>query len=571
MERAWHIAPRVHTDIVAQMLHNRGVPIDDVDRFLLPDWERDTFASSMFTRMPEAVALLFSCLEKGERITIHGDYDADGVSGSSLLFLAIQEIAAKFGFTCNLGVFLPDRERDGYGVALHTIERVASEGTKLLVTVDCGIANGKELGRAHELGMRTIVCDHHQMGEYYPEHAVVLHPLAPGETYPNKTLCGTGVAFKFASGLIDEARRRGADLPDGFEKWFLDFVAIATVTDVMPLVGENRVLEKFGLKVLNKTRRPGIRAILETSGTELGTIDTQAIGFRIGPRLNAAGRLASAEIAFRTLTAPTPEEAMIAAAELERLNRQRQEVFKDAYVEAKKIAETQVGASVLVVHSESWLPGIVGLIAGRLVGDYGVPAFALTKVGEHYVGSGRSVGGLHLVEAMNACGDVFVKKGGHPQACGLTIKSEGHVHEFRQRVNEYAKAYFGEGGIVPTLTIDAELTYPDVTWDLVERVSSCEPFGEGNRPPIFALTGMAVMAAEKMGSTGSHLRLTALAPQGGIAKFVGFGFGDMARTLRMGDIIDAAVELGVNEWNGRREIQMRIVDLKYAQESTNVR
>src|SRR3989339_1897712 len=283
MARRWQIAPRTHQDIVSQVLANRGVRDEDVVSFLSPDWDRDVISPWEFTHMRQAVDVLFASLERGDKIVIHGDYDADGVSGSSLLFLALQEVTAKLGMPFVVEVFLPDREQDGYGVAMHTIERIAAEGAKLLVTVDCGIAAGLELDRAHELGMRGIVCDHHQLGTHLPTHAVLLHPLAPGETYANKTLCGTGVAFKFANAIIDEARRRGADLPEGHEKWYLDLVAIATVTDVMPLKGENRALESFGLKVLNKTRRPGLRAILETSGTELGDIDTQAIGFRIGP------------------------------------------------------------------------------------------------------------------------------------------------------------------------------------------------------------------------------------------------------------------------------------------------
>src|SRR3989338_2370590 len=233
------------------------------------------------------------------------------------------------------------------------------------------------------------------MGTYFPGHAIALHPLAPGETYENKTLCGTGVAFKFASALIHEARDRGADIPEGYEKWFLDFVAIATVTDVMPILGENRVLETFGLQVLNKTRRPGLRAMLMMSGTDLGTIDTQAIGFRIGPRLNAAGRLSSAKLAFDTLTARTAEAAEVAATKLESLNKERQSIFKDSYKEAQQIATSMIDddCNVLVVASDTWLPGIVGLIAGRLVNDFALPAFALTKGGDHYVGNGRTAGG----------------------------------------------------------------------------------------------------------------------------------------------------------------------------------
>lgn len=563
MAGQWTIAPRAHDDLVTQLLVNRGVSPADREAFLSPSWEQGTFSPFAFTRMQEAVDTMFLSLERGDAIVIHGDYDADGVSGSSLLYGALQDIAEKMKFSLNVEVFLPDRERDGYGVAIHTIDRFVSEGKKLIVTVDCGIASGLELGRAHEGGMTVIVCDHHQLGTHYPDHAIVLHPLAPGETYPNKTLCGTGVAFKFASALIEEARKRGADFPVGYEKWFLDLVAIATVTDVMPLTGENRVLEAFGLKVIAKTRRPGLQALLAISGTEPDSIDTQAIGFRIGPRLNAAGRLASAKLAFDALTAPTIEAAQVAAEKLEQLNRERQNIFKTSYKEAQIIVkESMLDHGVLVVTSETWLPGIVGLIAGRLVNDFGKPAFALTRVEEKYVGSGRTAGGLHLVEAMNACGDVFLRKGGHPQACGLTVASIEHIDLFRTRVNEFATTKFGDGGAVTLLKIDAIVEPSTLTLETVKALDACAPFGEGNRPPLFATLRATVMAAEMMGSTGTHLKITVLDGTGKVSKMVGFGKGDLARELPMGTVIDVAYAPGINVWNGRSEVQCRIEDIR---------
>lgn len=548
---------------MTQILVNRGVHVDDREVFLNPNWERDTHSPFVFTKMQNAIDTMFGALERGDAIVIHGDYDADGVSGSSLLCEALRLIASKLNFTLNLEVFLPDREKDGYGVAMHTIDRFIAEGKKLLVTVDCGIANGLELDRAHDAGIAVVVCDHHQMGTHYPSSAIVLHPLAPGEVYPNKTLCGTGVAFKFASGLIEEARRRGADIPVGYEKWFLDFVAIATVTDVMPLLGENRALEFFGLQVLNKTRRPGILALLKHSGTDLGTIDTQSIGFRIGPRLNAAGRLASAKLAFDTLTATSNIDADVAAMKLETLNTQRQSIFKEHYKEAEAMAKTMMDtSSVLVVASETWLPGIVGLIAGRLVNDFGKPAFAITKVEDHYVGSGRTAGGLHLVEAMNSCGDIFIKKGGHPQACGLSVASMENVDAFRTGVNAFADNFFGDTGPSVQLHIDASVAPSAITLETLAELDRCAPFGEGNRPPVFVALKCSVMIAETMGSTGTHLRLTVVDELGKVCKLVGFSLGEWAEKLPRGTVIDIAYEPGINTWNGRTEVQCRMIGIR---------
>jgi single-stranded-DNA-specific exonuclease len=520
--------------------------------------------------MNDAVQAMFIALERGDAIVIHGDYDADGVSGSSLLFFAISDIAQALSYVLNLDVFLPDRERDGYGVAMHTVERFITEGKRLLVTVDCGIANGRELQCAHDSNIPVIVCDHHQMGVHFPEHAMVLHPLAPGEVYPNKTLCGTGVAFKFASALIDEARKRGANFPEGYEKWFLDLVAIATVTDVMPLVGENRVLEAFGLKVLNKTRRPGLRAILAASGTELGAVDTQAIGFRIGPRLNAAGRLSSARIAFDTIVARDYEDAERRAAALEQLNRDRQTIFRTSYCEAEAMARDMADCTVLVVVSESWLPGIVGLIAGRLVHDFGKPAFAFTRVGDTYVGSGRTAGGLHLVDVMNACGDLFVRKGGHPQACGLTIATMEMVDRFRVTVNDVARTMCGSDGPTVSLMIDARCNPSTLSVEAIALLQTCAPFGEGNRAPVFACLNATVIAVETMGSGGAHLRLTVREDEGAVVKCVGFSMGERAKEFLPGLRIDLAYEPGINVWNGRREVQVRMIESRTSQRERGI-
>lgn len=560
----WRIAERTHNDLLAQLLANRGIDPQESDAFLTPSWEEGTYSPFAFTRMQEAVEVIMHALQNGKRVVIHGDYDADGVSGTALLHGALQEIAAKFGWHAHIDTFLPDREKDGYGVAMHTIERLAAEGTHLLITVDCGIANGMELGRAHELGIQVVVCDHHQLGQHFPEHAIVLHPLAPHETYPNKNLCGTGVAFKCASALLHEAQKRGASFPVGYEKWFLDLVAIATVTDVMPLTGENRVLEYYGLRVLQKTRRPGLRALIEMSGTAFAEIDTTAIGFRIGPRLNAAGRMASASAAFAALSAQTPEEAAEKASMLEQLNRERQALFQQMYKEAEEqVRASCMGDHLLVVHEPHWAPGIVGLLAGRLQNDFGKPAFAFTNVGEHVVGSGRSIGGLHLVELMNACGDeLYVKRGGHPQACGLTLKNVNTIAHFRERGNAFARAYYGSEGPKDILPIDAVHAPSQISWEMYGAFSRCAPFGEGNRPPIFAARNLILEETVRMGSTGAHLRIRAKEEGGNRVRFVGFGFGHLAPALRIGDVLDIAYEVEVNTWNGKRSLQYRVVDVR---------
>lgn len=567
MKFAWNIQKEDIDDIVEALLENRGIKDEDVAAFLNPDWDEHTHDPAEFTQIKQAVDKLFEALEQEKSIIIHGDYDADGVSGSALLYTAIQDISEKLGFDPNVDVYLPNRERDGYGVAMHTVDRLGKEKTDLLVTVDCGIANADELDYAHELGMDVIICDHHQLGKRLPQNALIIHPLAPGETYPNKHLCGTGVAFKFASALIAEARKRGADFPVGFEKWYLDFVAIATVTDVMPLKGENRVLEKYGLLVLNKTRRPGIRKIVELSRSKIGTLDTQSIGFRIGPRLNAAGRIASAKTAFQTIASKDPQEVEELANELELLNRERQRISDAAFREAREIAKERPEAPIHVVWHDAWHPGIVGLIAGKLVTEFGVPAFALTRVGDQYVGSGRSIGGLHLVEAMRSCGDIFVKAGGHPQACGLTLANEELVHQFQSCIEDFAREFFGKKKPQPELYVDGVLPLEKLDWDTERLIRSLAPFGEGNPRPVFVAKQVQIVRADAVGKTGSHLKLIVNPPKGETWNGIAFGFGSLAKRLMMGDLVDIAYEISVNEWNGNKELQLQVLDINLAKES----
>lgn len=560
MKYNWNIREKISDDLVDQLLYNRNISLTDKEIFLRPNWQRDTYSPFLFSKMTQAVDRIFSALESRQIIMIHGDYDADGVSGSAILFSTLEDIARVMRYQPQVKVFLPDRERDGYGVALHTVERFIKEEVKLLITVDCGIANAQALETVHEANIDVIICDHHQLADEIPQHALIIHPLMLDETYPNKILCGTGVAFKLASALIIEAQKKGADFPNGYEKWLMDLVSIATVTDVMPLVGENRVLEWFGLKTLNKTRRLGLKKIIELSNTEFGIIDTQAIGFRIGPRLNAAGRISNAKIAFNALVSRTEEEAQKYATELEILNRDRQKITQVAYEEARAIVAKRTNACVHVISCNVWKPGIIGLIAGKIVAEFGVPAFVFTQSGNNYVGSGRSVGGFHLVEAMRACGDIFVKFGGHPQACGLTLASVENLTIFEEKVSLYAQNFFMGKTLSPELSIDAELSFELANEAVYQMIKEFEPFGNGNPEPTFVSKGI-VADARAVGASGDHLKIV-LRTESGIRDLIGFGLGSYVEQLPNGSTIECVYQISINEWNGNRTIQGKIIDIK---------
>lgn len=579
MSLVWQVAEPVPTDVAAQfpayppallqLLWNRGLKTQaEMDAYLTPDWDRDTFSPSLFRHMDQAVARVFASLEKGEVIAVHGDYDADGVSGSAVLLTAMRDICRSLFSPGgpynekNLTFYLPHREKEGYGVAVATVESLATErNAKLMITVDCGISNKPAIDRAKELGMDTIVCDHHTMPAELPD-AILIHPLVPGETYPNKHLCGTGVAFKLASALIGEARKRGAHLPDGYEKWLLDLVAIATVTDVMPLTGENRALETFGLKVLNKTRRLGLKKLLEIAGTPLGAVDTTTIGFQIGPRLNAAGRMQHASGALELLLAEDDMAATHFGNHLQEVNAARQEASERMY-QAAKASVGEIGDQKLIIAAgEGWSPGLVGLVASKLVNDYRRPVLVVGHENGHHVGSGRSVPGYDITATVRAAAEHMDKFGGHPQACGFSVTGAEKFALASEAMHAYAELNLQPEQMVPTLRVDAEIALEDADWALLENLEKLQPFGEGNRSPVFCARGLLVSGVDPVGADGKHLRLAVRSPRGKIVRMIGFRFGHLLGTLRLGQTVDVAFELGVNEWNGRRDIQFKITDLK---------
>lgn len=549
-------------DVITHLLDLRGVPESEREQFLNPDWDRDLIDPFTFKNMEAAVSRVLEAIDKEQNIWIHGDYDADGICGSALIFSGLKDIVQNLPEekSPNIQVFLPDREKDGYGVAMHTVENLAEQGCDLLITVDCGIGNVEEVARARELGVDVIVCDHHQLREELPD-AIIIHPLAPGETYENKSLCGTGVGFKLISSCLQTARLKGANIPVGHEKWYLDLVAIATVTDVMPILGENRLLEHYGLIVLEKTRRPGLKKLIDLARAD--KIDTTTIGFRIGPRINAAGRISHAKHAFDVLVAGPEDELDKLVINLDQLNRDRQKVSDGAYREARtQVLDNGLDQQpLIVVHSEDWHPGIVGLIAGKLVTEFGIPTFALTVVNGTYVGSGRSVQGLHLVECMDSCGDIYKKYGGHPQACGLTLASKDKLETFKEKATEFAKDYFSKEIPKPQIEIDGILPSRVLDKRLLDEVMKLQPFGEGNREPSFVTNGIELTDIKPVGKSGNHLKLKLYHEISDIDA-IAFGWGKVAEDIQIGDKLDIVYSLSLNEWNGMSKMQLIIQDMK---------
>lgn len=559
--------PNIETPIL-DLLYRRGLRTQEaIDEFLNPDYIADQHDPFLFKQMPQAVERLMMAIHGQEKITIHGDYDADGLSGAVILYSTIEYLGGR-----NVNVYLPDREKEGYGINSNTINYLHTQGTRLIITCDCGISNVEEIALARSLGIDVIVTDHHAQKATLPD-AILLHPKVEGETYPFKDLAGGGVAFKFAQGLLRTVAGTDKDAMarnDAFEKWLLDMVAISSVADMVPLIGENRTLVKYGLTVLSKARRPGLRAIMAKAGLWPAKKGADArmtamdIGFTIAPRLNAAGRMDHANAAFAAVMATDTEQAATLASKLEDTNKARQAITE----KIMKAAISQIGDSVerkpqvIVVYDPDWSIGVAGLIASRLVDKFYLPVFVFGQINGHIAGSGRSVEGFDCTKALQATKDLFAKYGGHEHACGLTLADNNNLEAFRKRMNDYATEVMTEDHVTPKMWIDAELRIQQIQWPFHDLLARFEPFGMGNAQPKFMSTAAEIVEISPIGKEKNHLRLTVTHDQQVFRKCIAFRFGQWAGSLKKGDKVDMVYTIDVNEWNGNRELQLRVSDLR---------
>lgn len=559
--------------ITARLLVNRGITgAAEVEAFLNPDWETDIHDPFLFSHMRLAVERVFEALEIGERLTVHGDYDADGVAGSAIVIETLRKIeSARGAGSSRVDSYIPHRDKEGYGLHAETIPLLKERGTTLLITVDCGVASVEEIALARSQGIDAIVLDHHQIKEKLPD-AILIHSRLPGETYPFKNLAAVAVAWKFACALLAEARKRGLEIQGGWEKWLLDLVAIATVTDMVPLLGENRTLLKYGLLVLNKTRRLGLRSLVESAGRQLGALDSQAIGFSLGPRINAAGRMDHANKALGLLLADAEDKANALVAELEGFNRARQlttfRMLED--IEANLVEHENY--SIIVLWNDEWSPALVGLVAGKFFDRFGKPCVAIGKFDGQWIGSGRSLSAYDITAALSRAGEgMLARVGGHEQACGFSLVGDEQVAVLAERLRADAGARLPLAELGPQLEIDAALNLEDLNWKLVETLERFEPFGVGNPRPLFQSNGLEVMGCGGVGQTNSHLRCLLRAPGGQRQKFIGFKLGERLGEMSVGKKIDVVYDIGVNEWNGQKSIECRLADFRPTEELKNNR
>lgn len=549
--------------VILQLLWNRGIKTQEqVDEFLYPDYGQDIHDPFIFLDMEKAVERVFRAVEKKEKIAVHGDYDADGVCSALIAVSTLESMGAK------VEVYLPHRELEGYGLNMQTVEEFGKNGVTLIITTDCGISNREEIKRAKELGMDVIVTDHHAEPLNLPEAAfAIIDPHLAREKYPFRELSGAGVAFKFVQAILRSPRFAAGGFqidPEAFEKWLLDLVAIATIADIMPLLGENRTIVKYGLLVLNKTRRVGLKKLIDSlSLNKNKLLDARNVGFQIGPRLNAAGRIDHANQAYELLKTDDADEACDLVDALNKTNESRQSLSERVTAEAKAQIGDDIGEEkVLFALGDGWPIGIVGLVAGKIADSFWRPTFIMTEREGVIMGSGRSIPEFDILESLRLAKEFLSHYGGHAGACGFTLKNKSDFKKIKKTLQKFAEKKLAGIELAPALNIDAEVRLEKISWELFELLEKFSPFGRGNERPRYFGHGLTVESFESVGTNGNHLRINLSQGNSEKKKFIGFCFGDWCQKLKAGDKIDVVFEVDVNEWNGNRELQMKIVDLK---------
>ncbi len=508
--------------------------------------------------MAVAVDRILLAIERKEKIMVFGDYDVDGTNGAAMLYLFLRDLGAEVEY------YVPDRIKEGYGVSIQGIDKARQDGVTLFLSIDCGITAVDQVAHASTIGLDVIICDHHETGAVIPAALAVLDPIKPGDPYPFKSLCGTGVGFKLLQGI---ARKMGEE---SRVFAYLDFVALASTADIVPLVGENRVLVRLGLEQINMNPRPGIKALIEEAGLHPGQITTGQVVFVLAPRINAVGRLGDAIRAVRLLTSTNPSEAKDLARVLEEENRNRRKIDEDTFAEARELAESLFDLdtdSAIVLHQEHWHPGVVGIVASRMVERYYKPSIMMATVDGVAKGSARSVSGFDVYEALKRCEDKIIQFGGHKYAAGLTVELS-RLDEFRDAFKAAVKELMSEDLRTPEIRIDVEISLADMNAKFLRVLKEFAPFGPNNMRPTFLTRNLEVFGSPRIVGR-NHLRFK-VRQNGRMLDAIGFGLGDLLPKVEQGRRdLECVFTVEENEWNqpsGSRQgdalPQLKIKDIR---------
>jgi single-stranded-DNA-specific exonuclease len=534
-DHRWTIAQPPDGDVVTRLAQEINVPeaiakvlvfrgIDDYNKakaYFRPTLEQlhDPF---LMQGMDRAVERILRAIESKEKILVFGDYDVDGTNGVSMLYLFIKRIGGDVAY------YIPDRLKEGYGISRAGIDKARENGVSLFVSIDCGITAVDQVEHARTLGLDVIICDHHEPGERLPDAYAVLDPIKPGDSYPFKSLCGCGVGFKLIQALAQHLHVEDI-LPE-----FLEFVTLATTADIVPLIGENRVLVKKGFERINSSPRPGIKALMDAAGLDQKTVSTGQIVFGLAPRINAAGRLGDATRAVQLLTSDDPLEARTLANVLELENQNRRKIDEDTFSEAQHLAEDLFDLdldAVIVLHQEHWHPGVVGIVASRMVEKYYKPSIMMATVDGVAKGSARSVSGFDVYQALKKCEDKLIQFGGHKYAAGLTMEI-ARLDEFRDAFNATVKEMMAEELKTPEIKVDVEIQLSEITPRIVRILKEFAPFGPNNMKPTFLARNMEAVGTPRIVGR-NHLRLKLRQGQA-VFDAIGFGLGGLLPRVSTG-------------------------------------
>jgi single-stranded-DNA-specific exonuclease len=542
--------------VLAQVLYNRGYtdPHEAAKFLYVRDVEADLFKMK---GMNGAVNLIRQTIKKQVPIVVYGDFDADGVTSTALMIQTLRALGAV------VQPYIPDRVDEGYGLNNEALKNLKAQGIGLVLTVDCGIRSVDEVEYGKSLGLTMIVTDHHSKGPVIPAANAVLNPKQDDCPYPEKMLAGVGVAYKLAQGLLRAtAQQDRRTKPALTEDSLLDLVALGTVADLAPLNRmENRALVRMGLERINAAERPGIRALLAVSGIEPGKATAMSIGYSLGPRINAAGRLGSAMTAYRLLMTDDPAEAEQLANELQALNEERQGLTREAQerIRARLEAEQRQGEPLIFAADREFRPGIVGLVAGRLVEEYYRPAVVMEQGDDESRASCRSIPQFDITQALDQCADLLVRHGGHAQAAGFTVRNE-NIDPLIDKLAALARQKLDGQDLKPTLYIDAEVDANQLSDALWEELQLLEPTGYMNPAPVFMMRNAYIVERRLVGKDNRHLKLKVQRAGRPPIDAIGFGLGDWLPHLS--GLVDLAYQLDINEWNGRSMLQLNVQDIR---------
>jgi len=544
--------------ILTEILVSRGIDTFEKARtFFRPSLE-DLHDPFIMDQMDAAVKRISIAILNNEHIVVFGDYDVDGTDSTAMLWKFLKDAGA------NVSYFIPDRIKDGYGISTAGIDHVRDTGAKLLIAVDCGITAVQQTEYARSNSIDVIICDHHEPGNEIPNAAAVLDALKPSCSYPFKYLCGCGVAFKLIQALVASEPIRsklGEDAPKRLLD-YLQYVTLATTADIVPLVDENRVMVKLGLELINSIPVPGIRALIETSGMSLGRISSGQIVFVLAPRINAVGRLGDANRAVEMLASDSYDRAVQIARVMENENFERRKIDEETFLQAQEIVEKFLEAdndSAIVLHQEAWHPGVIGIVASRLVERYYRPTIMMTTVDGVAKGSARSISGFNIHEALKRCEDKLIQFGGHKYAAGLTVELD-KVDEFREAFKQVAAELLTEDLLTPEIKIDAEVQLSDLTPKFIRVLNQFAPFGPENMRPVFAARNVEVLGQPRIVGK-NHLRFK-VRSNTHVVDAIGFNLGHLLTRVQSGSKVDVAFSLDEGEFAGETVPQLKIRDVK---------